>query len=34
MPRYDASDLATRLGQRAEAVCRRYLSNVHRVGRY
>ncbi|MFT6670526.1 MAG: hypothetical protein ACJAVZ_001996, partial [Afipia broomeae] len=25
MPRYDASDLATRLGQRAEAVCRRYL---------
>lgn len=34
MPRYDASDLATRLGQRAEAVCRRYLSNGHRVGRY
>jgi hypothetical protein len=34
MPRHDASDLAIRLGQRAEAVCRHYLSHGHRVGRY
>jgi len=27
-------DLARRLGQQAEAVCRRYLSNGHREGRY
>lgn len=34
MPRNDASDLAQRLGRRAEAVCRQYLSNGHREGRY
>ncbi|MCW8060834.1 DUF7146 domain-containing protein [Agrobacterium tumefaciens] len=34
MPRYDASELAIRLGRRAEAVCRHYLSNGRRVGRY
>jgi Toprim domain len=30
----DASELASRLGQQAEAVCRYYLSNGHREGRY
>lgn len=34
MPRYDASDLATRLGQKAEAVCRHYLSKGRRQGTY
>lgn len=34
MPRNDASDLAQRLGHRAEAVCRQFLSNGHREGRY
>lgn len=34
MPRHDASELARRLGHEAEAVCRRYLSNGHRQGRY
>lgn len=34
MPRHDATDLAIRLGQRAEAVCRRYLPNGRREGRY
>ena len=34
MPRHDASELATRLGQEAEAVCRHYLSSGHRAGRY
>ncbi|MGD9843780.1 MAG: toprim domain-containing protein [Bauldia sp.] len=34
MPRNDASDLAQRLGRQAEAVCRHYLSNGHREGRY
>ena len=34
MPRNDASDLAQRLGRQAEAVCRQYLSNGHREGRY
>ncbi len=34
MPRNDASDLARRLGRQAEAVCRQYLSNGHREGRY
>ncbi|WP_028133732.1 hypothetical protein [Bradyrhizobium japonicum] len=29
-----ASDLARRLAERAELVCRRYLSNGRRVGRY
>ncbi|AGK57199.1 hypothetical protein HYPDE_27598 [Hyphomicrobium denitrificans 1NES1] len=33
MPR-DASELAGRLGREAEAVCRHYLSNGHREGRY
>src|SRR5487761_1240557 len=33
MPR-DASDLARRLARDAEAVCRHYLSNGHRQGRY
>lgn len=33
MPR-DASDLAYRLARDAEAVCRHYLSNGHREGRY
>ncbi|MEQ1670045.1 MAG: hypothetical protein ABL893_04220, partial [Hyphomicrobium sp.] len=30
----DASDLAQRLGRNAEAVCREYLSNGRREGRY
>ncbi|MBZ9775133.1 toprim domain-containing protein [Mesorhizobium sp. CO1-1-8] len=34
MPRLDVSELASRLGQQAEAVCSRYLSNGHREGRY
>ncbi|HEX8419365.1 MAG TPA: toprim domain-containing protein [Sphingomonas sp.] len=32
--RQDASDLAQRLGRQAEAVCRRYLANGRRSGRY
>ncbi|WP_296710286.1 toprim domain-containing protein [Rhodoblastus sp.] len=34
MPRSDASDLACRLGQNAEATCRHYLSNGRRQGNY
>ncbi|PZN92338.1 MAG: DNA primase, partial [Hyphomicrobiales bacterium] len=34
MRRHDASDLAQRLGRQAEAVCRHYLSNGRRQGRY
>ena len=34
MSRHDASDLASRLGQNAEAVCRHYLSNGRRQGNY
>ncbi|RVB80645.1 MULTISPECIES: toprim domain-containing protein [unclassified Mesorhizobium] len=34
MTRHDASELAQRLGKQAEAVCRHYLSNGHREGRY
>ncbi|MDG4875264.1 toprim domain-containing protein [Mesorhizobium sp. WSM4935] len=34
MARRDASDLAYRLGQQAEAVCRHYLSSGRREGRY
>ena len=34
MPRHDASELATRLGREAEAVCRHYLPSGHRAGRY
>jgi hypothetical protein len=34
MARHDASDLAQRLGRQAEAVCRHYLSNGRREGRY
>ena len=34
MPRNDVSDLAQCLGRQAEAVCRQYLSNGHREGRY
>ncbi|WEX08492.1 toprim domain-containing protein [Chelativorans sp. AA-79] len=34
MSRYDTSELAIRLGHRAEAVCRHYLSNGRRCGRY
>ena len=34
MSRLDASDLATRLGREAEAVCRHYLSSGRRIGRY
>jgi hypothetical protein len=34
MARYDASDLAHRLGRQAEAVCRHYLSNGRRQGHY
>jgi hypothetical protein len=34
MPPRDASELASRLAEQAEAVCRRYLSNGHREGRY
>ncbi|RWL84148.1 MAG: DNA primase [Mesorhizobium sp.] len=34
MPPRDASELASRLAQRAEAACRRYLFNGRRVGNY
>jgi len=34
MARYDASELARRLARDAEAVCRHYLSNGRRQGRY
>ncbi len=34
MARHDASELAIRLGRRAEAVCRYYLPNGRRCGRY
>lgn len=34
MSRHDAAELAIRLGHRAEAVCRQYLSNGRREGRY
>jgi hypothetical protein len=34
MPRHDASDLAHRLGEQAEAVCRHYLSSGRRQGNY
>ena len=34
MARHDASELAQRLGRQAEAVCKHYLSNGHRAGRY
>ena len=34
MPHHDAADLAHRLGEHAEAVCRRYLSNGRRSGNY
>ncbi len=34
MARHDASELAQRLSRQAEAVCRHYLSNGHRAGRY
>ncbi|WP_306752820.1 DUF7146 domain-containing protein [Paracoccus actinidiae] len=34
MSRHDASDLAIRLGQQAEAVCRHYLSSGYRAGNY
>ena len=34
MARQDASDLAHRLGRQAETVCRHYLSNGRREGRY
>lgn len=34
MARCDASELAHRLGRQAEAVCKHYLSNGHRTGRY
>ena len=34
MARHEASDLAQRLGRQAEAVCRHYLSNGRREGRY
>ncbi|RWE35884.1 toprim domain-containing protein [Mesorhizobium sp.] len=34
MSRRDLSELASCLGRQAEAVCRRYLSNGRRVGRY
>ncbi|MFG1412041.1 toprim domain-containing protein [Xanthobacter sp. VTT E-85241] len=34
MARHDASELAQRLGRQAEAVCKHYLSNGHREGRY
>ncbi|MEZ5826450.1 MAG: toprim domain-containing protein [Geminicoccaceae bacterium] len=34
MPRYDAFELAIRLGREAEAVCRHYLSSGQRAGRY
>jgi hypothetical protein len=34
MPRHDAADLARRLSEHAEAVCRHYLSNGRRSGNY
>lgn len=34
MPTSPATDLARRLSEKAEAVCRHYLSNGHRQGRY
>ena len=34
MVRHNASELASRLGRHAEAVCRHYLSSGHRAGRY
>ncbi|MBN9362816.1 MULTISPECIES: toprim domain-containing protein [unclassified Devosia] len=34
MPGHDAADLAHRLGEHAEAVCRHYLSNGRRSGNY
>jgi len=34
MARHDASELAIRLGRQAETVCKHYLSNGHRAGRY
>ena len=34
MPRHDAAELAHRLGEHAEAVCRHYLSNGRRSGNY
>ncbi|MEO5326411.1 toprim domain-containing protein [Mesorhizobium sp. CC13] len=34
MARLSASELAARLGRKAEAVCRHYLSSGHRKGRY
>ena len=34
MSRHDASELATRLGRQAEAVCREYLPSGRREGRY
>jgi hypothetical protein len=34
MSQLDASELARRLARNAEAVCRHYLSNGHREGRY
>ncbi|MBK5959504.1 hypothetical protein CCR97_15000 [Rhodoplanes elegans] len=34
MSRLDASELARRLARNAEALCRHYLSNGHREGRY
>ncbi len=34
MARRDASDLASRLGQQAEAVCKRYLAAGRRQGNY
>ena len=34
MPNLDASELAHRLARNAEAVCRHYLPNGHREGRY
>ncbi|MGH2618887.1 MAG: DNA primase, partial [Thermomicrobiales bacterium] len=34
MARHDASELASRLGRNAEAVCRHYLSSGHRAGRH
>jgi len=34
MARHDASELASRLGREAEAVCREYLSSGKRTGNY
>ena len=34
MARLNASELAQRLGRQAEAVCRHYLSNGRKQGRY